>query len=125
MHELSVCHALIAQVESIVRQHHAQGVRTIRLRIGPLCGVDPDLMVHAFPLARAGTLAEGADLVIERLPIRVRCGQCGAESEAAANRLLCAHCGDWHTQIISGDEMLLENLELETDGQPQQSSGAQ
>lgn len=112
MHELSVCQALVAQVESIARQHHARAVCAIRLQIGPLSGVDPDLLAHAFTVARAGTVSETAELVIERLPIRVRCGLCGAESEAAANRLLCAHCGDWHTEIVSGDEMLLTNVEL-------------
>lgn len=31
------------------------------------------------------------------------------------NRLLCGACGDWHTRIISGDELLLESVELEMD----------
>jgi hydrogenase nickel incorporation protein HypA/HybF len=30
------------------------------------------------------------------------------------NRLTCAACGDWHTRVISGDELLLESVELET-----------
>lgn len=39
MHELSVCRALIAQVEKTARQHGAAGVKTVRVRIGPLSGV--------------------------------------------------------------------------------------
>jgi hydrogenase nickel incorporation protein HypA/HybF len=31
------------------------------------------------------------------------------------NRLLCGACGDWHTQVISGDELLLESVELIND----------
>jgi hydrogenase nickel incorporation protein HypA/HybF len=42
----------------------------------------------------------------------VHCKDCGAESDAAPNRLLCAACGGWRTRLISGDEMLLANLEL-------------
>jgi hydrogenase nickel incorporation protein HypA/HybF len=30
------------------------------------------------------------------------------------NRLLCGACGDWHTQVIGGDELLLESVELES-----------
>jgi Zn finger protein HypA/HybF involved in hydrogenase expression len=26
---------------------------------------------------------------------------------------LCDHCGDWHTELLQGDEMLLTSLELE------------
>ncbi len=124
MHELSVCRSLIAQVESIALQHEATAVRGIRIRVGPLSGVDPDLLQRTYPLARAGTIADAADLIIERLPIRVRCELCGFESETLPNRLICARCGDWHTQLLSGDEMLLASVELETAGERTGTAGS-
>ena len=57
---------------------------------------------------------EHAELDLVAAPVRVRCQTCGAETEATMNRLLCGDCGDWHTQVISGDELLLESVELET-----------
>ena len=113
MHELSVCQALIGQVEDIARQHRATAVTTVSVRIGPLSGVEPDLLEQAFPLASAGTVAEASQLVIEKLPIRVHCETCGAETAAEQNRLICGRCGDWHTRLVSGDEMLLASVELE------------
>lgn len=113
MHELSVCQALLAQVEQLARQHQAQRVERIVLRIGPLAGVEPRLLQDAFPLARAGSVAADAELVIETLPLTVRCQRCGAETAAQPNRLICGSCGDWHTQLISGDELLLASVELE------------
>ena len=112
MHEYSVCMALLEQVERIAREHRARQVERIVLQLGPLSGVEAPLLEHAWPLAAAGSIAVDAELVIETAPVRVRCTQCGAESEAQANRLLCASCGDYRTQLISGDEMLLANLEL-------------
>ena len=112
MHELSICQALIDQVEDIARQHRAETIHNVIVRIGPLSGVDPDLLVQAFPLASAGTVAQDSRLVIERLPIRVRCDSCGAETVAEPNKLVCGACGDWHTQLLSGDEMLLASVEL-------------
>jgi hydrogenase nickel incorporation protein HypA/HybF len=114
MHELSVCQGLLDQVASIARQNQAIGVKRIRLQIGPLSGIEPQLLEQAFPLASAGTLAEHAELAIESLAVRVHCETCGAETEAAANRLLCGACGDWHTKLISGDELLLVSVELTT-----------
>ena len=114
MHELSMCQALISQVENIARQHQATTVKTVIIQIGPLSGVEPELLAQAFPLASAGTVAEASKLVIENLPIRVRCKCCGAESAASANKLLCGKCGDWQTQLLSGDEMLLASVELES-----------
>lgn len=112
MHELSVCIALLDQVQSIARDHAATGVDRIVLRVGPLSGVEPPLLKTAYPLAAAGTVAEGAVLEIESIPIRVRCTECDAETDAEANRLVCGSCGGYRTRVISGDEMLLANLEL-------------
>jgi len=113
MHELSICQALILRVEDIARERSGK-VRRVCLGIGPLSGVEPRLLEDAYPLACAGTCAEGSQLAIEPINIRVRCRSCGAESEAAPNRLLCAACGDWRTDLLSGDELLLLRVELET-----------
>jgi hydrogenase nickel incorporation protein HypA/HybF len=112
MHELSVCQGLLTQVEEIARREEAAHVDVILLRIGPLSGVEPDLLQNAFIIARAGTVAANAELSIDTLPVRVECTQCGAESEATPNRLLCGQCGDFRTRLLSGDEMLLASIEL-------------
>jgi hydrogenase nickel incorporation protein HypA/HybF len=112
VHELSVCLALLEQVEGIALEQHAERVERIVLRIGPLSGVDAALLRNAYPLAAAGTLAEGAELCIEDAPVRVRCTRCGEETEASPNRLLCGACGEYRTRLVSGDEMLLASLEL-------------
>ncbi len=112
MHELSVCHGLLDQVARVAADHGATGVKRVVVRIGPLSGIVPELLRQAFPLARAGTIAEAAELAIEELPVRVHCDACGADSDARPNRLLCGECGDWHTQLVSGDELLLASVEL-------------
>lgn len=114
MHELAVAQALVEQVDAVIRQHGATEASLIRVRIGPLAGVVPELLASAFPLAAAGTRMEHAELDLVAAPVRVRCQTCGMETEAAINRLICGACGDWHTQVISGDELLLESVELET-----------
>lgn len=113
MHELSVAQALVEQIENIVREQQACRATSFRVRIGPLSGVVPDLLASAFPLAAAGSRVEHAKMDFVEAPVRVRCQTCGAETEAAMNRLLCGTCGDWHTQLISGDELILESVELQ------------
>jgi hydrogenase nickel incorporation protein HypA/HybF len=114
VHELAVAQALVEQVDAVIDQHGATLACLIRVRIGPLAGVVPELLATAFPLAAAGSRMEHAELDLVAAPIRVRCQTCGAETDAAMNRLVCGACGDWHTQILSGDELLLESVELET-----------
>ena len=112
MHELSICQSLLDQVMRIAAERSAEAVTRVTLRIGPLSGVEPELLREAFPLARAGTVAARAELVIESLPVRVRCDACGAETDAAPNRLVCGACSDWHTRLASGDELMLVSVEL-------------
>jgi len=112
MHELSVCTALLEQVEKIAREQNALSVGRIVLRLGPLSGIEPQLLRRAYPLAAAGTIAEHAELVIDTSDVVIRGRQCGEESVVAPNRLLCQACGDFRTRLLSGDVLLLQSVEL-------------
>ena len=112
MHELSVCLALLQQVETIARERNAARIEKIFLRVGPLSGIEPALLKNAYPMAVAGTIAAEAELFIEPADVVVSCTQCGAESTVRPNRLLCSECGDFRTRLISGDEMILQRLEM-------------
>ena len=114
MHELAVCQDIIAQVEQIAVQHQAKSVHQILLDIGPLSGVEAPLLEAAFPIASAGSVAENAELKIDIAPIVVSCRSCNAKSEATANDLTCKQCGNWQTDLVSGDEMILKRIELDT-----------
>jgi len=113
MHELSVCEALLTQVRSTAESNRATGVGRITVRLGPLSGVEPDLLAQAFTIARNGPMTEQASLVIEAQPIRIRCRDCGNENEARANQLLCKACKSFRVDLISGDELLLARVELQ------------
>jgi len=112
MHELSVCLSLLQQLETIASERSAVAVEKIYLQIGPLSGIEPALLKSAYPLAAAGTVAADAELIIEASDVVVSCTECGVESPAQANRLLCSACGDFRTQIVSGDEMILQRMEM-------------
>ena len=112
MHELAICQALLRQVLEVAEDRDCRGIGRIKLRIGPLAGVEPGLLKSAFPLVAAGTPCEGAIIEIEDIPVRVRCRICGSTSQTRLNRLLCTDCGAWRVTLISGDEMLLATVEL-------------
>ena len=72
MHELSICQGLLAQVEQVAATHHADRVDSIVVQVGPLAGVEIPLLEQAFSVARAGTVAANALLVIEAIPLTVQ-----------------------------------------------------
>ena len=112
VHELSVCQALLTQVAEIASNRGADAVERIVIEIGPLAGVEPALLSHAFLFARAGSCAAEAVLLIESTEVTVRCLGCDAQSQTPANRLVCAVCGGYRTRIIAGDELRLRRVEL-------------
>jgi hydrogenase nickel incorporation protein HypA/HybF len=112
MHELSICQQMINQVNEIALQHQASAIQSITLQIGPLSGIESSLLIQAFPFAAAQTMAENAELIIEELPVIIQCNQCGSKTSTMPNKLVCSQCGDHHTQLLSGDEMLLANVEI-------------
>jgi hydrogenase nickel incorporation protein HypA/HybF len=112
VHELSVCQALLAQVVEIATDRGASAVSRITVEVGPLSGVEPALLASAFEIVRAGSCAAGAILLIETTAITISCLICGAESQTAPNRLLCAACGGYRTRVVGGDELRLRGVEL-------------
>ena len=93
MQELSVCQALLEQVQNLAQQHGAASVYSIVVQIGPLSGVEPELLEQAYGIARSGTAAADARLIIENGATRVWCSGCQSESEVAPRS--CTSCFRW------------------------------
>ena len=116
MHELSVCLSLLEQLQGIAAEQGAQRITRIELGIGPLSGVESDLLRNAWPIASAGSIAEEAELHIDETEIVVRCTTCKAETTASVNKLICGECSDFRTSLVSGDELTLLRVELADTG---------
>ena len=118
MHELAICQALVEQIELVGKRQEGRVTRVL-VSIGPLSGVEGTLLTTAYPLACAGTRAEGSALICEETPVRIRCSSCRGETAASANRLVCGLCGDWRTELITGDELLLKSIEFAIGDKPE------
>jgi hydrogenase nickel incorporation protein HypA/HybF len=112
MHELSIAEAVVR-----IAQNHARGRRVtkVELRVGHLRQVVPSALEFAFELLSDGTLLEGAELVIEHVPARGRCRRCETETEMAAFPLQCKTCGGLDLEMVAGEELLVEAVELVQD----------
>jgi len=110
MHELSLAEAVVE-----VATRHARGrrVRTVELRVGALRQVVPSALTFAFELLSNGTVLEGAELAIEEVPARGRCRACRAETTVRSFPLQCAACGGFDLEVIAGEELLVDALELD------------
>jgi hydrogenase nickel incorporation protein HypA/HybF len=110
MHELSIAEAIVG-----VAERHAAGraVYAVDVRVGHLRQVVPGALEFAFGLVAQGTPVEGAELALEEVPAVGRCRRCGSESDLDGFPLACAACGSLDLELLRGEELLVEALEIE------------
>jgi hydrogenase nickel incorporation protein HypA/HybF len=114
MHELAITRSLLEIALDKAGQAKATRIGSIRLRIGRLSGYVPEAVEQNFRMLTPGTLAEGAALELEWMPLRCRCRQCGREHDATPEDCSCPGCGAADFTITGGREMFIESMEVET-----------
>lgn len=116
MHELSITEHLLDHCIREAKKRHAEKIRVIRLCIGQLNGLVPDCIQIYLDMLSEGTIAEGARIEAEFLPVKVRCRDCGLDGEITPHHLACPHCGSLRLQILSGKEFYIKSMEVDIDG---------
>jgi len=111
MHEYSLAQALVERVEREGRARGATAVHRVTVRIGPLSGVEPELLVTAYGHVRAGTLCADAELELTGEDVIWRCEACGVVL-VPGSALGCPDCG-LPARLAGGDALVLERIELE------------
>jgi hydrogenase nickel incorporation protein HypA/HybF len=111
MHEYSIVQALFDQIERNARAHAALSVRRVRVAIGQLAGVDVSLLRTAYDTFRVHTVCDAAPLEVNEIAAQWTC-PAGHGDIPSARPLSCPVCGA-PARLAAGDEIVLEQLELE------------
>jgi hydrogenase nickel incorporation protein HypA/HybF len=109
MHEIGVCEGLIATVE---KRAAGRPVDRVRFRAGVLHRIDEASLLQAFELVSAGTVADGAELELVTLPVKVCCRSCAAVTVADDMVVCCGTCGATELDLVGGDELVLESIQI-------------
>ncbi len=115
MHELPVTESILKIVLAHAEKNDVRRVMTIGLQVGRLSDLEDEWMQRYFDYVSRGTLAEGAKLQIERMPIRLECNACvEIYTVDAANQIdiPCPICGKKDAKLISGHEYFIKNMEV-------------
>jgi hydrogenase nickel incorporation protein HypA/HybF len=117
LHELAIAESVVH-----IAGRHAAGRRVTKvyLKVGHLRQVVPSALAFGFELLAEGTPVEGAELALEEVPVMGECRVCGAVSHPGGFPLRCETCGGLDLQILEGEELYVESLELEEQPAPNQ-----
>jgi len=116
VHEVGLMQSALELAEEQARSRGATRIHRITLRVGRLAGVEPEALAFAFDVVTAGTMAEGAALQIESVPVVCSCGRCGKEFAPQDFVFACPGCGALSRDVRAGQELELTSLEVSDDG---------
>ncbi|HBD08787.1 MAG TPA: hydrogenase maturation nickel metallochaperone HypA [Syntrophobacteraceae bacterium] len=114
MHELAIAQNVLDVVLEEGRRHGLAQVTVIRLQVGALAAVVPDALTFCFEMISQQTMAAGARLDIETIPVVVRCPKCHEAFTIDDHMFVCPECGEPAIDLISGRELLVASIEGET-----------
>jgi hydrogenase nickel incorporation protein HypA/HybF len=113
VHEMSLMGGVFEVIEQTLSQHEVKRVSQVKLKVGKLTNAEPDALQMAFDAYSKDTICEGAELIVERVPVFAHCRNCQHEFAVETMFFLCPNCQFTGIEIIQGEELLLESLEVE------------
>ena len=113
MHELSIVASLFEILEEKAKEQKAKKVTSVKVKVGALSGVVPEFLKTAFDVYKKDTIADEAELIIEEVPLKVKCQKCGAEIVKDDFVFICEECASSELETLAGTELLMEKIEME------------
>ncbi len=114
MHEMSIAHAILTEAEKIALENNAQKVLWVRVKIGIMTGVVTEQLQSAFEIyKRQFEACTELELIIHEQPLVLVCKACGKRTHTTDYILQCEHCHTTEVDILDGDSMFIEQLELD------------
>lgn len=96
-------------------KHGARKVKAVNLMIGDLSDIIPEWAQMYFDMLTKETIADGAKLEIERVPLTVECRDCGEVRTYTDKNwsFTCQKCQSSNLELKSGREMTVTSIEIE------------
>jgi hydrogenase nickel incorporation protein HypA/HybF len=116
MHEIGLMQRMVEVALDRAAGAGARHVQRMTVRVGAESGVVPEVIALAFDVATRGTIAEGAELQIEDVPLVCFCVACDMEFAPEDALHECPGCHRLGAQVRRGREFELASLEIEGSG---------
>lgn len=124
MHEIAIISSLFEIIHCQVAQHCIDSISRVHLKIGEMAAVEPMTLTACFEVLAEGTAAQGAELVIETLPVMARCNNCANLFRVVRYQFQCPDCRGDQVELVSGKELYIDSLEATCHGESNEKTAA-
>lgn len=109
---MAIARNIVDIAVAAAKKEGAQRITRVNVVAGELRGIIPMQLTFCFGVIAENTIASGAHLGLEIVPVRGRCRQCGEVFVVKDYRYVCPECQSKEIQTVSGTELLLKDLEV-------------
>ena len=113
LHEYAITQNIVNICCEEAEKNNALKISSIKLKIGELSGLVPECIQEYFNFISMNTVAQGAKLQVEKMPIIMQCNNCGSINEINKVDFNCQSCGSTDVKIIGGNEFLIDSMEVD------------
>lgn len=120
MHDVTAAQRIASAVLRVAQEQDAGCVQRIEIALGAMTMIDPEQLTFWLEQGLRGTVAAGAEIAIEQLPLTARCRDCGREGalevpDDPIYHLMpyvpdCPACGSERLEVLGGDECVLRGI---------------
>jgi hydrogenase nickel incorporation protein HypA/HybF len=112
MHELSVAEEIINIANQYIPAGNKSKVLSVKVEIGKLSNILTDSLKFCFDALTSDTNLKGARLVVEEIPVIVRCENCGHITEVEKVLFQCGVCESSKVKLETGNELKVTEIEI-------------
>ncbi len=115
MHELPVIESILKVSLSHGAKNNVQKIMAIHLQVGELSDLEDEWMQRYFDHLSKDSIAAGAVLKIERMPVVMNCEDCRESFQVDIKNvkdIVCPLCQGKNNKLISGREYFIKSMEV-------------
>jgi hydrogenase nickel incorporation protein HypA/HybF len=115
MHELPVTESILNIALKHASKADVKKIISISLKVGEMSDLEDEWIQKYFDYLSKDTMAEGAKLRIERVPVTMRCNSCSEVYQVNIREngdFKCPACSCDSTEMVSGREYHVKDMEV-------------
>jgi hydrogenase nickel incorporation protein HypA/HybF len=116
MHEMALTKDIVDTVIEYAGKANATKVKAVFLNVGFARDVVDELFQSCFDFYARNTIAQGASIIINRIPVTMRCKECGTVfpiNLADSDTWKCPVCSSHDYKSNTGMEFRIEGIQVE------------
>lgn len=110
---MSIAQSLLDIVVDEAARHQVTKIKRVGVRVGAYSALVPDSLRFCWDLIIEDTVAAGAELTIDEIPMMGVCNACNAQITMTEPVFECPECKSADFELTQGRELMVDYIETE------------